>query len=388
MMEICLIYLAGLLQGIAFVTVPAAGTILTSPQFQGLSKGEYGALFIPMIIGAIAASLMGGKIGKSKGLKEVFLFGLFCNIIAMLLFSSSSLFYASHGFNYFILLVSLLFLGLGFGSTITILNTYVEELFPNRTAVAMACMHTLLGLGTALAPLLLNYFHSIGAWWANPLALSAIFGALFALCTHFVSNVKKASVEESSGFSLDFWLFVAIIFLYGYCETTFGNWATIYLNSDKGFSIAEASYALSVFWAMVMVGRILLAVLCYYIQPSKIYLALPFLIFIAFLAIPFFSGVSMNIALFGFGGLACSGFFPLTFTLGEKEFSSIASVIAGWLMAAYMLGYGTAAFGIGLASTHYSLNTLYLFATLPAAMMAALVVTVLWHRGHLGIVRQ
>ncbi len=87
--------------------------MLTSPDFQNLSTGEYGSIFIPMIIGAIFASLAGGKMGASRGLKEVLLFGLFSNIIAMLLFAATSLFYASHSLNYFILLIAMLFLGLG-----------------------------------------------------------------------------------------------------------------------------------------------------------------------------------------------------------------------------------------------------------------------------------
>ncbi len=388
MIEIILIYVIGLLQGIVFVTVPAAGTMLTSPDFQNLSTGEYGSIFIPMIIGAIFASLAGGKMGASRGLKEVLLFGLFSNIIAMLLFAATSLFYASHSLNYFILLIAMLFLGLGFGSTITILNTYVEKLFPNRTSSAMACMHTLLGLGTAVAPLLFVYFHSIEAWWADPLCLSALFGVLFALSTYFVTNVQKAvQTGKTESFSLTFWVFVGIIFLYGFCETTFGNWATIYLHKDKGLTTLQASYALSLFWAMVTAGRILVALLTCFISGFRIYIILPFLICLAFLLIPFFSGPIGNITLFGFAGLACSGFFPLTFSIGEKDFSSIASVIAGWLMAAYMLGYGVAAYGIGQVEevSRISLNSIYWFAAIPAALMAALVMYVLRGRFEKGV---
>jgi hypothetical protein len=38
---------AGVAQGIALVTFPAAGAIFTSPQHYGLTTTQYGALFIP-----------------------------------------------------------------------------------------------------------------------------------------------------------------------------------------------------------------------------------------------------------------------------------------------------------------------------------------------------
>lgn len=388
MIQTILIYFIGLLQGIAFVLVPAAGTLLTNGKYQNLTTGEYGSIFIPMIIGAIFASLAGGKVGANRGLKEVLLFGLFTNLIAMLLFASTSLFYAAHHLNYLILLFALLFLGLGFGATITILNTYVEKLFPNRTAVAMACMHTLLGLGTALAPLIFNYFHGIDAWWAAPLSLSALFGVLFASSSYFVGNVQKTQQSEArESFSFSFWLFVAIILLYGFCETTFGNWATIYLHKTKGLTTIEGNWALSLFWAMVTAGRILVAIFANFISPLRIYIVLPFLICLSFILIPFFTGPIGNIVMFGLAGLACSGFFPLTFSIGEQDFSSIASIIAGWLLASYMLGYGIAAYGIGQVeeTTQISLNDIYWFAAIPAALMAALVFLLLRDRVGKGV---
>ncbi len=49
----------GLVQGIALVTFPAASTIFTSPTSYDLSSSQYGALFIPQMGTAIAASLLG-----------------------------------------------------------------------------------------------------------------------------------------------------------------------------------------------------------------------------------------------------------------------------------------------------------------------------------------
>ena len=55
--------LAGLVQGITLVTFPAAGTIFTDPTEYDLSNTQYGAMFLPQVLTAIATSLLGRPAG-------------------------------------------------------------------------------------------------------------------------------------------------------------------------------------------------------------------------------------------------------------------------------------------------------------------------------------
>ena len=55
--EIVAVYAAGLFQGLSLVAVPAAATILTSPDGYDLSASQYGLLFLPQVLLAIAGSL-------------------------------------------------------------------------------------------------------------------------------------------------------------------------------------------------------------------------------------------------------------------------------------------------------------------------------------------
>ena len=54
------VYAAGLVQGIVLVTFPAASTIFTDPAQYDLSNTQYGTMFVPQVITAIIASLLGG----------------------------------------------------------------------------------------------------------------------------------------------------------------------------------------------------------------------------------------------------------------------------------------------------------------------------------------
>ena len=54
--EANVVYAAGVVQGIALVTFPAASTIFTDPDEYDLSSTQYGTLFLPQVITAITAA--------------------------------------------------------------------------------------------------------------------------------------------------------------------------------------------------------------------------------------------------------------------------------------------------------------------------------------------
>jgi glucose 1-dehydrogenase len=57
--ETNVVYVAGLVQGIVLVSSPAASTIFTDPKEYDLSSSQYGAMFLPQVITAIGAALLG-----------------------------------------------------------------------------------------------------------------------------------------------------------------------------------------------------------------------------------------------------------------------------------------------------------------------------------------
>ena len=83
--EIGAVYTAAVIQGVALVTFPAASTIFTSPQHYGLSSTEYGSMFVPQAIMAIAASLLGAGLTRRLGIKRIYLLGLAADLVSMVL---------------------------------------------------------------------------------------------------------------------------------------------------------------------------------------------------------------------------------------------------------------------------------------------------------------
>ena len=83
--ETSVVYAAGAVQGIVLVTFPAASTIFTDPDRYDLSNTQYGVLFLPQVATAITASLLGALLARRFGTKRVYLAGLTCGLVSMLL---------------------------------------------------------------------------------------------------------------------------------------------------------------------------------------------------------------------------------------------------------------------------------------------------------------
>ena len=69
-------------------------------------------------------------------------------------------------------------MGIGFGLTVPAINMLAASLFPRRVDVAVLALNALLGLGTALAPVLVALFMALGVWWGLPLAVGVLLLAL------------------------------------------------------------------------------------------------------------------------------------------------------------------------------------------------------------------
>jgi predicted MFS family arabinose efflux permease len=234
----------------------------------------------------------------------------------------------------------------------------------------------LLGLGTALSPLLIAVFLDVGAWWYLPLIAAAglVVLIVFALLQPMV--VPESKTRQSSGrMPVLFWLFAAALVLYGIGETMFGNWGTSLLVA-KGVKATSANDALAAFWASVTIGRLLIAIGSKWVRSTAIYVVLPWAIAAALLLVPTARTSTTGILVFAFGGFACSGFFPMSVGYGEATFPTFVELAAGWLIAAYQLGYGLAAFGGGALQSAISLASIFRIAAVLAVVMAVLAVPI------------
>jgi len=340
-------------------------------------------MFLPQVVLAILASSLAPALARRWHLKRVLLLGLSSNLVSMTLLTISTLFMSSTSLAYGILLFATAALGLGFGATVMAANTYAEDFFPDRADSAVLALNALLGTGTALAPLFVAVFVGLGAWWLLPVIVGIAFIALLLSGARMPLQVAADSsaqgpAQSGAGFLRGlprrFWLYAAIVLLYGIVETLNGNWSGLYLTQQRGVPAPLASLALTAFWGMVTIGRVLAAVVSPRIPARWIYLGLPALLVVAFLIISQVSTAIGGVLAFGLAGLACSAFLPLSISFGGEEFPRLTAFVSGELIAFYQVGYGIAAFGTGMLvnSTGVPLSSIYLGGGLVACAMIVL----------------
>lgn len=353
---------AGLVQGIVLVTFPAASTIFTSSDEYDLSSTQYGTLFLPQVVTAISGSLLGSSLARRSSTKRVCLAGLVSSLVAMILLVVSAPL-AGDTAAFPLLLVATAFVGLGFGLTVPALNTFAAAFHPDRVDRSVLVLNALLGLGTALAPVFVAVFVGLGIWWGLPLLSVLLLVFLLVVSARLPLRIATTQAARSTGsVPARFWLFAAAAVLYGICETMNGNWAQQDMTGRLGASATVASIALSAFWGMVTVGRLLIAAVQRRFPAASAYRLLPFVLALALgliAALPEGSQVAGVVA-FGLAGLGCSALLPLTISFGQGQLVTMSTAAAGAIIAFYQLGYGVAAFGTGpLQDSGVSLSTLF-----------------------------
>jgi fucose permease len=377
--EYRVVNLAGLAQGITLVTFPAASSIFTDPEQYDLSNSQYGAMFLPQVLTAIAASFLGSGLANRISGKRVLLLGLFANIAAMVILLVTTVVDTNQGVAFPLLLVATALLGAGFGLTVPVLNTYVAAFQPERADRGVLVLNALLGLGTALAPVFVAVFVGLGFWWGLPVLSAAFLSVLWLGCARLPLRTDggAAATEPAQRTSIPprFWLFAAFAMLYGACETMNGNWSQLTMTTEVGASTTQASLALTAFWAMVTVGRLLFALVGRWLPSRVVYHALPLVLVVTFAltaALPK-DAPWLGVAVFGLAGLGCSALLPLTISLGQSALTTMSAAVAGGVIAFYQVGYGIAAFGVGpLLDSGASLSAVYGWSAVAAGLLAAL----------------
>jgi MFS family permease len=372
------VYAAGVSQGIVLVTFPAASTVFTDPAQYDLSNTQYGSLFVPQVITAIAAALLGAGLAGRFGTKRVYLAGLVAALVSMIVLIVSQFLTDDQAAAYALLLFATACLGVGFGLSVPALNTFAAAFHPEAVDRAILVLNALLGLGTVLAPVFAAIFVGLGFWWGLlPVTSAGLLVALIFVSVRLPLRVearRPVSVQARIVIPPRLWVYAGFAVVYGVCETVNGNWSQLDMTSELGASRTQASLALTAFWAMVTLGRVLFAAVQRWLPSRMTYHVLPFLLAGAFVIIAVLPDdqPALGVLAFGLAGLGCSALLPLTISFGQEELRAVAATVAGGVIACYQLGYGIAAFGIGpLVDSGVGLPTIYGLSAVIALVMGA-----------------
>jgi MFS family permease len=274
---------------------------------------------------AITASLLGARFARRFGTKRVYLAGLTCGLVSMLLLIISQFFESDTSVAFPLLLVATAFLGVGFGLTVPALNILTAAFHPAAVESSVLVLNALLGLGTTLAPVFVAIFVGLGFWWGLPLTSAILLAALVvaSLGLPLRAGVRRAAraAGAAAGIPRRFWLYAAFAVLYGVCETVNGNWSQLDMRDELGASTTGAAIALTAFWGMVTIGRVVFSAVDRWLAVRTTYHVLPFVLAGTFVVIAFLpdGATASGVVAFGVAGLGCSALLPLTIGFGRRS---------------------------------------------------------------------
>ena len=252
-------------------------------------------------------------------------------------------------------------------------------LFASRSESAVVALHTVVGVGLAVTPVLAGAALDRGLWLAVPVLLAAANLALLLVVERLDLPEPEPAHAGAPDRATDLgapvlWLFVGIAALYGVAESVYGNWAVVFLTEERGLGVAAAGLALTAFWAALTAGRLVVAAVVLRVRPAPVLPVLAALMATACLLVPLARSPRGAVLAFALGGLGCSAVFPLTLGLAGRRFPAHRAWVSSVLFAALVCGLGVGSLTTGLLHARLDLGTIYRLAALAPALAAVLAV--------------
>src|SRR5215472_3924402 len=268
-------------------------------------------------------------------------------------------------------------------------NALVADLNRDRLAATLNYLHMMFGVGATLGPVidafaLANHI-GYGATFAGGAVVSAAIGAALWITprVEFVHAIKDKENLRALLVHPLIWAISAVLFLYVGAEVGIGAWLYSYLRrAAVPLAIATASAAVSVYWAGLIVGRLLGGAIAHRISARRlaaiggIVSAMSLLAFLGTSSVPMLAYPVVALIGFGFGPI-----FPNMIAVGAERFparvATMTSIVAAgaalggvalpWAMGVMLVTRGPfASIGTGLVAT--------------IAMLAVLIGLDLWQR--------
>ncbi len=363
------VYGAATLQGLSFTLVPALATeFLRAPY--GIDARAFGALFVPLTLGAIVAAAATPSLARRRGMAGVLRLGVIANSLALLALMLSVV--LPHQAAYGLLLADTTALGLGFGLNFSAVNELASTLSSSATR-SVTIANVLTGLGTAVTPLFVGGLAAGGLWPMWPAILVASFACVLVVSYGWKAPPAIARISRTRRpIPRVLVLFGIAALLYAFCEGAFSSWATTFVHIDRGFSLTVGEAALSGFWLSLTGARLAAAFATRFLRPRLAFATFPLAIGVALLLVPAWNSGASLVGGFIVAGIACSIVFPYAMSLALAAMPDDADRVASTLVAALMTGEGLGTFAIGALRTSgdASLSEIYRWSAAVAFALA------------------
>lgn len=224
------------------------------------SYAQGGSILFGAYLGFFIATLVAGVLADSVGNRKILILAGGLISLGILAFAGAATFWLLFG--------AMLIIGLGMGCIEVSGNGLIVQLHQLNRGRYLNLLATFHGIGALVVPLYAGWLLNAGVSWRQVFQYSlpmAVLLTLAFLLTPAPSKRAAKSTQQSAfdwqavgkqGFTRQMIWFYAAIAFYVSAELGIGAWIVEFLQRSKGFSLTGATGFLSLFFGMIMLGRV------------------------------------------------------------------------------------------------------------------------------------
>ncbi|MFO7634304.1 MAG: MFS transporter [Caldilinea sp.] len=359
-------FIFGFIDNLKGPTLPALLRDLNFSYSQG------GSILFSAYLGFMVATLLTGVLADAAGVKTVLLLAGVSLTVGLTAFS--------HVSSFWLLAAALFVVGLGLGAIEVGGNSLIVDLHRFNRGRYLNLLAVFHGVGSFLVPLYAAQLLSAAFTWRQVYQSAIILAVGLAVFFLVVRYPRTRAAEGglnlrtlfAAGLTWRMSWYYLLIAVYVAAEIGIAAWIVEYLQQVKGFSISTSSLYLSLFFAMIMVGRLAGS----FVVERIGYLAIMLTATLAAI-------VSLSVGIFGpptltflipLTGLFFSIMFPTaTASVSSLQIGNMGAILGvlftfgglGGALGPWMIGAAADVVGIELA---FALNILFCVMTLVALL--------------------
>ena len=356
------------------------GTVFGLPAMRArvnVTLAQQGTLFLLLYLGIFVASLLVGPLIDHLGNKANLFTSSLIVALAMVFFASAHSFRAASA--------AAILLGLGGGGLNTCTNVLVSDLYAGQRGPMLNLLGIFFGVGAISIPLMAS---SIEGHFTIP-QLFLFCSVLSGLCMMWYATMSFPTPKTKQAFSFRELLKVAkysgvlllafILFFESGNEACIAGWTSTYVDVT-GYSPRIATLVLAMYWAALMLSRVLAARLLRGFGKVQLVVATAFLslagcvvLLSARSLISFFVGTALI-------GLSYAPIFPTTLAIAGDRYPERAGTVFGLLFSIALIGGMTFPWAIGQISQGISVRAGMIVPALGAVGIISLSLVLLRER--------
>jgi fucose permease len=255
------------------IVMAILGTLFGLPEMRerlGIGLGQQGSVFLLLYVGIFVATLLAGPGIDAIGNKFILVVSSLLVVQAMLGFFYAHSFAATAA--------PAVLLGMGGGGLNISTNALVSDLYVEKRAAMLNVLGIFYGIGALCIPLLAAVI--AGRFTIGQLLV--ICAGLAALCAVTFALMKFPAASEAQSFSWrDAWgvvnypgvlLMGMLLFCQAGNEASIAGWTSTYVGA-AGLGARVATMVLAVYWASLMLGRVMAAQLLLFARKTQLVMA-------------------------------------------------------------------------------------------------------------------